>query len=263
MPHHDTLAFAPFRLDLSDERLWRGQEVIRLTPKAFAVLRCLTARPGRLVTKDELLDQVWPDTAISEATLTGCIQELRRALGDRARSPQFIQTVYGRGYRFIAPVLAEDESSVSDTPEGSRQPLPSRPIVRSQLLVGREAELHQLNQWYASALHGMRQVGFITGEAGIGKTALVEAFVARYAEGGDAWVGHGQCVDQYGAGEAYRPILEALGRLCRGPDGTHFVSLLQEHAPSWLVQMPTLLPPAERETLSAHSQRRTPGPDAA
>ena len=57
MPHPDTFAFAPFRLDLSDERLWRGQEVIRLTPKAFAVLRCLTARPGRLVTKDELLDK--------------------------------------------------------------------------------------------------------------------------------------------------------------------------------------------------------------
>jgi len=70
--------FAPFRLDVIDERLWRGQEVRPLTPKAFAVLRCLVAHPGQLVTKDTLMDTVWPETAISVSTLTGCIWEVRQ-----------------------------------------------------------------------------------------------------------------------------------------------------------------------------------------
>ena len=96
--------FAPFRLDVRDERLWRGQEARPLTPKAFAVLRYLVAHPGQLVTKAMLMDTVWPETAISESTLTGCIWEVRQALGDSARQPHYLETVHGRGYRFIAPV---------------------------------------------------------------------------------------------------------------------------------------------------------------
>ena len=99
------LQFAPFRLDLADERLWHAHEVVRLTPKAFAVLRCLIVQPGQLVTKDCLMDMVWPETATSESTLAGCIWELRQALGDSARTPQYIETVHRRSYRFIAPVV--------------------------------------------------------------------------------------------------------------------------------------------------------------
>lgn len=88
MLDHDILVFDPLHLDLVDERLWRGQEAIRLTHKAFAVLRCLAERPGLLVTKDELFATVWPETVTSESTLTGCIQEVRRALQDQARSPR-------------------------------------------------------------------------------------------------------------------------------------------------------------------------------
>src|SRR5215470_18806410 len=98
--------FAPFRLDLLDERLWRGQEALPLTPKAFAVLRCLVAHRSQLVTKATLMDTVWPETAISESTLTGCVWEVRQALGDSARHPHYLETVHGRGYRFIAPVSA-------------------------------------------------------------------------------------------------------------------------------------------------------------
>ena len=88
----------------------------------------------------------------------------------------------------------------------------------------------------------------IAGEAGIGKTALVETFVAQVAATEDVWVGHGQCLDHYGAGEAYLPLLEALGRLCRGPAGERLVALLRQYAPSWLVQMPGLLAPPQWET---------------
>ena len=110
-------------------------------------------------------------------------------------------------------------------------------------------------QWYDTARQGQRQIGFIAGEAGIGKTALVETLMAQAATHHNVWLGHGQCVDHYGAGEAYLPLLEALGRLCRGPNGGDLVALLRQQAPSWLAQMPGLLADAERERL----QRMTSG----
>jgi DNA-binding winged helix-turn-helix (wHTH) protein len=79
--------FELFRVDVCDERLWRGEDPIHVTNKAFAVLRYLAEHPGRLVTKDALLDAVWADTVVSEAALSVCIRELRQALGDDARAP--------------------------------------------------------------------------------------------------------------------------------------------------------------------------------
>lgn len=101
-PHR--FGFGPFQLDCRDERLWRGTDVIRVKPKALAVLECLLKSAGRLVTKERLFTTVWPETSVSDAVLTTTIRELRRALGDQARIPHYIETVHGRGYRFIAPV---------------------------------------------------------------------------------------------------------------------------------------------------------------
>ena len=124
--------FAPFRLDVRDERLWRGQEARPLTPKAFAVLRCLVAHAGQLVTKATLMDTVWPETAISESTLTGCIWEVRQALGDAARQPHYLETVHGRGYRFRAPVTAPaapvaQPPAAGERPQGA--PVPAVPVA--------------------------------------------------------------------------------------------------------------------------------------
>src|SRR5262249_50649814 len=104
MSDHQCLVFQPFLLDLQDERLWKGNEVIRIGAKAFAVLRCLLTQAGHLVTKEALLETVWPGTVVGEAVLTVVIRELRQALGDQAHQSQFIETVRGRGYRFIALV---------------------------------------------------------------------------------------------------------------------------------------------------------------
>ena len=112
MQEPQSLVFGPFRLDRRDERLWRGHEVIPLHPKPFAVLCCLVTQADQLVTKDALLGAVWPKTAVSESVLTAAIRHLRRVLGDRAHNPQFIQTVHGRGYRFIAPVAMVEPSPV-------------------------------------------------------------------------------------------------------------------------------------------------------
>jgi predicted ATPase len=107
----------------------------------------------------------------------------------------------------------------------------------------------QLQQWWAQARQGQRKVVFLTGEAGIGKTALVEAFVAQVVATEAVWLGQGQCIEQYGAGEAYLPMLEALERLCRAPGAAHLLTLLRAHAPTWLVQMPWVLNPTDHEAL--------------
>ena len=106
--------FEPFRLDALDERLWEREKSVRLGHKALAVLQRLVSQPGQLVTKDDLLATAWPDTAVCEAVLTTAMRELRRALGDQARIPRFIETVHGRGYRFIAPVTETSVPCASD-----------------------------------------------------------------------------------------------------------------------------------------------------
>src|SRR5215831_8799328 len=93
----------PLRLDLANEWVWQGEQCLQLPPKAFAVLRYLVEHPGRLASKAELLQAVWPDTVVSEWALTTCLREVRKALGEKAQAPRYIETVHRRGYRFIAP----------------------------------------------------------------------------------------------------------------------------------------------------------------
>lgn len=121
--------------------------------------------------------------------------------------------------------------------------------------MGREAELAQLRGWLEQALGGARQVVFVTGEPGIGKTTVVDAFVAHAAAAGGLWLGHGQCIEHYGAGEAYLPVLEALGQLGREPGQERLLAILHQQAPTWLVQLPGLLSAADLEIL----QRTTLG----
>jgi DNA-binding winged helix-turn-helix (wHTH) protein len=284
------LFFPPFCLDVAHERLWRGTHELSLRPKTFAVLRYLVERPGRLINREELLKAVWAPTHVSAAMPKLCIREIRQALGDDPHKPQFIETIPRRGWRFIAPIttaspvasakLQVPSFQTSSTPS-TQHPTPS--------LVGRETELTQLHQWLEKALQGERQIVFITGEPGIGKTALVDTFlqslesrVERLASEqvqrprsrvrGSAfastpntqhpalfpWLGRGQCIEQYGAGEAYMPVLEALERLCHTGDGERLVKLFRQYAPMWLVQMPSLLTPAEREELQRQLVGTTP-----
>ena len=234
MAQADDPAAGPVWLDLEHEQLRRGNKPLHLRPKSFALLRYLVAHPGRVLSKDELVEAVWPKTAISDGVLTVAINEVRQALGDMAQAPQYLETVHRRGYRWRG---ALPTTAPFPDPAGSRSAAPLLP----PLPIGREAEVAQLHEWLAQARRGARQVGFVTGEAGIGKTTVVDAFVAQVAREPDLWLARGQCIESYGAGEAYLPVLEALGQLCRGPDGARLVAWLTQHAPTWLVQMPALL----------------------
>jgi TolB-like protein/DNA-binding winged helix-turn-helix (wHTH) protein len=104
MKEHRYLVTGVIWLDCEDDRVWRNGTAVRLGSKAIALLRALMERPRTLVTKDELFERVWPDVTVSESVLTTAVKELRQALGDDARAPELIQTVYGRGYRFLGDV---------------------------------------------------------------------------------------------------------------------------------------------------------------
>ena len=239
--------FGPYQLDAEHGQLWRGAQVVKVVPKALAVLRVLITRPGQVVTKEELFQVVWPQIVVSDTALTSCMKELRQVLRDDAQRPRYIETVHRRGYRFIAPLSTQPvQGSKSE-----QRPTPP--------LVGREKELRQLHAWLNNALRGERQIVFITGEPGIGKTALVEAFLAQVAAAGAAWIGRGQCIEHYGVGEAYLPLLEALGRLCREPGSERLIAVLDQYAPTWLVQLPSLLSATELKTLQRKTQGATRG----
>ncbi|HTY54856.1 MAG TPA: AAA family ATPase [Candidatus Binataceae bacterium] len=250
--------FPPFRLDRSDERLWRDSQPIDLRPKTFRLLTCLLDTPGKLLTKDTLLDAVWPGIHVSDAVLRGCIREIRQALDDLAGAPKFIETVPRRGYRFIA------EARRIPTPvrqaNGHGPPVPSsngnEPVLtEAAAVVGREGELERLRRAFESALAGARQITLVVGEPGIGKTTLVESFINSTLVEKNATVGYGQCIERYGPGEAYMPVLQALLRLCRDAGGEQVVGVLHKYAPDWVLQMPSLLGDREMEKL----QRRNGG----
>ena len=98
------LIFGSCVLDRSSGRLKRDNHVIPLAPKAYDVLAYLAEHAGRLVSKEELFDALWADVFVGDAALKVCIREIRKALDDDAREPQYIETAHRRGYRFIAPV---------------------------------------------------------------------------------------------------------------------------------------------------------------
>jgi len=233
--------FTPFRLDPVNQCLWRhhesdNDERILLRPKAFAVLSYLVDHAGCLVTQNELLQAVWPATFVQPAVLKYQIADIRSILGDGAKSPRFVETLPRRGYRFIAPVRETESRRTSSS---------SAPGF-----VGRRRELALLHDALHQMLRGQREVVFITGESGIGKTALVDEFVQEAVAAEPALhVGRGQCVEGYGGSEAYYPMLEALGQLCHGPDARRVVEILTADAPTWLVQFPAFLKPEHRQTL--------------
>ena len=118
-------------------------------------------------------------------------------------------------------------------------------------LVGREQPLGRLRRWFKRALAGERLTVFVTGEAGIGKTTLIEAFLQNVRADAKCLVAQGQCLEQYGSGEAYLPVLEALSRLCQETDEAGMIELLRRHAPTWLQQMPWLIDETERANLKS------------
>jgi len=218
------MRFGEFVVDVADRRLLYRRRVVDLRRKAWEVLRYLVERPGRLVRRDELLDELWGAAAVTPQVLTNVIRELRVALRDNARRPRWIETVYTEGYRFIAVANSGDEGA-RDAP--------------APLFVGRREERTRLATALRRAIAGERQVVFVTGDPGIGKTALCQHFLAALGDQGEVRVATGHCFDQHGQSEPYMPVFEAIEALAV-KNGPALVSLLLRCAPTWFAEMPRL-----------------------
>lgn len=212
------------------------------------MLRHLITHPGQLIAKDDLLEAVWPNTYVTEDGVRHYILELRKALGDDPKAPRYIETVHGRGYRFLGNLEIRKAPKPGMLPPGGTRSgaLPAA-FVSAGGLAGREAELRQLHAWLDLALQGRRQVCFVSGEPGVGKTALVAAFLEGVAEPGRIPIARGQCSELYGAQEPFMPVLEAIEELCRGPGGESLTRRLRELAPGWFALLPTLQAAEDRE----------------
>ncbi len=255
-------AFGEFRIDPASGRLWRGAAPVHLRPKTWEVLCLMLANPGRLLTKEELLEAVWPGVVVGDTMPGISVAELRRALDDDARRPRYIETVHRRGFRFLVPAEpiasgADDSDSDSESRgdrgsatgtsnagqqavAGPRPPSPGEPTAAAGLVfVGRTAELKQLRCLLDPAATGPR-LALIHGEAGIGKTSLVERLLEDAGSPPPFLVGRGQCLAHFGEGYPYLPIVDALRDMRRSRGDLD--DLLPKLAPSWLVRLPELTP---------------------
>lgn len=197
----------------------------------------LARRPGRVVTKEELFRACWPATAVSQTVLRVCIREIRVALAEDAPASVALETVGRRGYRLV---------TAAETTEPPPDPL-----------VGRDRELRVLRHALVRADGGNRQIVFVGGERGIGKTTLLEHFVEETRARTRARVTFGQCAELTGGTEPYLPIFDLLGGLCAEDTGGDVLASLERWAPTWLLQMPALLD----EVRASRLRQRVPSPN--
>jgi DNA-binding winged helix-turn-helix (wHTH) protein len=237
--------FPPFRLDPSGGRLWRGTEVLHLRPKTLEVLRVLVGHRGQVVSRAELLQTVWPRRHGGQNAPKQCISELRRALGEGDPGPRYIETVGRQGYRFVGLLEPADGGP---EPAGTAAPraAPALPDSPGPACVGRAAEGARLVDALGLAAEGRRPMVLVTGEAGSGKTTLVDAFCAGPVARRGMWAARAHCVPHQGPGEPYHPLLEALERLGRGPVRARLLAAFRAVAPDWLARLPGLRAAARR-----------------
>jgi DNA-binding winged helix-turn-helix (wHTH) protein/tetratricopeptide (TPR) repeat protein len=207
-----------FELDEGLYQLRRDGDVIRLAPRAFDVLLYLVRHRDHVVAKRELLDGVWQGEAVSESVLPSNVTALRKALGDERAGARMIQTVHGRGYRFVAPV-EECAARAPGADAGPTQPGDAHDVPMLEeagLFVGRDRVMEELHTHLARAVAGAGRLVFLVGEPGIGKTRTAEE-LAGEARAQDVRVLQGCCYEGEGA-PAYWPWVQILRQLLRDFD---------------------------------------------
>lgn len=240
-PNPVRIRFDQFDLDEANAWLMRNGKAVALAPTPFTLLCALARQPGTLLTKDALLDAVWGHQFVSESVLKTAISDLRTALGDNPLgAPLHRDRVATRLSLYCHAVpCAFGAAHTRDGAGGWRAAV--APVHRSRRRSSR------LQRAWERACDGQRAVVWLAGEPGIGKTTLIKHFLASLGGVGGVACAHGYCVEHYGSGEPYLPVLEALADLCRSDPA--LPALLRAVAPTWLLQMPWLSTAEERDVL--------------
>jgi DNA-binding winged helix-turn-helix (wHTH) protein len=239
--------FGPFRLQTATQLLWHKETQIRLTPKVYGLLQYFLLHPGRLISHQELFDSVWSGRIVDDSALRLAINSLRKALHDEKLSPLYVLTVSKRGYRFLAEVTVNPCFRSADAVKSS--PLHYRPQEQiSHAWLENTQELTALQQAFQQALLGERRMVFLHGEQGKGKTALLDSFLTK-VDHPELAVLRARCVQIGNNTEPFLPLLEALARRCREPNGRWLIERLNKSAPSWLYQILNEIYPDETAKL--------------
>jgi DNA-binding winged helix-turn-helix (wHTH) protein/tetratricopeptide (TPR) repeat protein len=240
-------------IDAERNRLLVDGREVEVQPRVLNLLGCLCRRPGQLVSKEQLLDDVWGHRFITEGVIKTAMSELRTALGDDVKRPRWIETQPKRGYRYVGPAPAtRGQKAPQALPVSSEVPLAqasgSMPAASAptDCLVGREQALDELRLAWERAGRGQSAVLLVAGDAGMGKTALLSRFMHGLGE--DAVVAVGQCAEAIGQGEPYLAVLEALSPLLTQQPA--LLAELRRIAPTWLSQMPWHVPLEDRDALA-------------
>ncbi len=231
--------FDVFELDVGLYRLTRAGEPVSIGPKPFDLLLYLIRHTQRTISKAELIREVWQAEAVSDSSIPTCITVVRRALGDDPDNPRFIQTVRGRGYRFIGNAISEAETRA----DSDRQPATT---LRSKTFVGRQTEMASLSAGLSHALSDDPQTFLLMGDAGMGKTRMIEEF-AHYATAQGAAVLVGRCREEAGA-PAFWPWIQILRtHIESGQQETlssmePYAAVISQMLPGLRKQFPTVAP---------------------
>ncbi|MEL7209250.1 MAG: winged helix-turn-helix domain-containing protein, partial [Actinomycetota bacterium] len=227
--------FANCHLDLARRELHVDGELVHIERQVFDVLEVLVDNADRVMSKADLLDQVWGDQFVSESALTSRIKSARHALGDDGRAQRFIKTVHGVGYRFVGELEGVAASAANGNAPVEASAPAAQPHVALTIgvddefpFVGRVDEIDQL--WAFLDNHrGRAAVGLIGGEAGVGKSRFAIEIAERAALEGQTVVVAGRCDrDVVGHLQAWRDVVHQVatanpddfGRWCVGLEPT-------------------------------------------
>jgi len=223
--------FGHFRLSDDGTLLLDRGAAVAAAPKVLRTLLVLVQRASQVVTKDELVQAVWPDTFVEETGLTRNISVLRQILGDDGQ--RFIATVPRIGYRFIAAV-EHLETGVASAPHPLPEKIPAGTrVARERVTVGHRQERAQLDAAFAATQKGSGQFIAVSGEPGIGKSTLVEEFLSDLPE--ECLAGRGRCSERLAGTEPHLAVLEALDDMF-AQDRT-LQGSLRRIAPTWYVHV--------------------------
>lgn len=247
----------PLALDPASRILFHDTRPILLGERAIAILLILVERSGEPVSKEDLIASAWQGTVVEDSNLTVQVATLRRTLAPFPGGRSWIETMPRRGYRFVGPVVRTENVGASPWP--NRPPgaslnrialmeygneLISATSSHPRLMVGRTATLEMLDRMTRRALAGQRQIAFVTGEAGIGKTAfLAKAIEHLTGQGFDLL--YGRCTERFGTDEVFLPLIDALVTRYRA-DGSELLPALRAYAPTWMLQLPGVIDATER-----------------
>ena len=178
------LAFADVELDLDRLEVRRAEELLPVEPQVFDVLAYVASNADRVVTKNELLDNIWGDRFVSESALSSRIRSARQAVGDNGTDQRIIATVHGRGYRMATDVTVHETSAkASDSRTAAAM------IANDLELMERDDVLELLAAGLASATTGSGRTVCLSGEAGLGKTAVVRAIAELCGDAATVLIG--------------------------------------------------------------------------